>query len=397
MLKKIMGIGLMLIMLTTVFFPMSLKAEDNRTLQDLIDELNVLKAELRKVNEKQQLTEEKIASIKANISRINREIMEIDNTIDALVLEIEQLNNDIADKDEEIKKVINQHQLSNGNNAYIEYIMGAATVTDFIFRLAIVEQVTEYNQNMIETMNDMIEEAREKNVELEKEKVNARNKRQSLYNEQIKLGQRVDELGDHQMSLEDEIADAAKTIDNYRKYFNCRPSDRLRDCTQFPVDVSFVRPLARGVVTSNFGWRHHPVSGGYRFHSGIDIGGNAVGTNVYPVAVGRVVLVGYNICGGNYVVVQHNVNGKYYASRYLHLSRVDVQVGQEVGRTTSVGGIGGADRRVDICSTGAHLHLDIAEGVYGQDFISFSRTGTVIDPRNVVNFPALRSWFYGRY
>ena len=402
MLRKGLHLFLIVVMLSTIFFPLSLKAEDNRTLQDLIDELEILKEDLRVVNDEQKLTEARINEIKANIARINREIMEIDATIERLTLEIEQLNKDIELKDEEIKRIIHHHQLTNGSNAYVEYIVGASTVTDFIFRLAIVEQMTEYNKTMIEKMNQMIEEAIQKGLELEQQKISANNKRQSLFAEQIKLGGRVNELNEHEVSLEKEIEDARKTIDNYKKYFNCQPHQRLKDCASFPIDSTFVRPLARGAVTSEFGWRIHPITKQNRFHSGIDIGGNPVGTYVYPIAAGRVVFVGYFLCGGNYVTVQHNVNGQYYASRYLHLSRVHVRVGQEVFRETPIGGIGGADFKVDICSTGAHLHMDVARGIYGQDFVSFSNSGPVIDPRSVVNFPPLCTRqscvrFYGRF
>ena len=384
-------------MLFSLLFPTTLAADDNKTLQDLIDELNETKAELKRVNEEQALTEAQIRSIQANIANITRELMIIDQNIEKLIAEIKQLNLDIVAKDEEMKRVINQHQLSNGNNAYLEYVMGAATVTDFIFRLAIVEQMTEHNQNLIDTMNELIVESERKTENLEKEKVSAKQKRSALYNEQFKLGNRTQELNEYQVTLEDEISDAIKTIDNYRRYFNCQPHQRLRDCTAFPVDANFVRPLARGVVTSEFGWR--TIFNRTSFHAGIDIGGNSVGTNVHAAANGRVVFISYNLCMEHYLVIQHNVNGKYYATRYIHLNRVDVRVGQEVRRETVIGGVGGANPNRDprICSTGPHLHFEIAEGIYGQDFTSFTRTGPIINPRNLLNFPARGVWFYGRF
>lgn len=397
MIKKILNLSLIILMMSSVLFPLSLQANDNRTLQDLIDELSILQENLRKVNNEQTLTETRINEIKSNIARINREIIEIDKTVEKLTLEIENLNKEIEERDLEMKRIIHHHQLTNGNNAYMEYVVGASTITDFIFRLAIVEQMTEHNKNMITEMNQMIEDARLKGIELEKQKIDANNKRQSLYGEQLKLGRKVEELGEHEMSLEKEIADAIKTIDNYKKFFNCQPHQKLKDCAKFPIDSSFIRPLEKGIVTSEFGWRIHPITKQNRFHSGIDIAGNAVGTNVYPIAAGRVVFIGYYLCGGNYVTVQHSVNGKYYASRYLHLSRVHVKVGQEVTRTTPVGGIGGADFSKDICSTGAHLHMDVARGIYGQDFISFSNSGPVVNPRTAVNLPPIRTWFYSRF
>ncbi len=421
MLKKALHIFLIIMMATTIFFPIVANADDNRTLQDLIDELNQLKAELKEVNEEQKLTEQEINQIRANIARINRELMEIDLEIENLIAEIEQLNQDIKDKDAEMKRIINQYQLLDGSNAYVEYVMGAATVTDFIFRLSIVEQMSEHNQNLIDTMNDLIEKAEAKNVELEDAKKVAKRTRSNLYDEQFKLGNRVQELGEHEMTLEDEIADAIETIDNYKRYFNCQPHQRLKDCTQFPVDSSFVRPTSRGVVTSEFGWR--TIFGRSNFHAGMDIA-HSTGEPIYTVANGVVVFVRslnvsslrnqisghcYNdyrrlgrswpsacVCGGQMLIVQHNVNGQAYASRYIHMNQIHVGVGDQVARNTQIGTMGGTEF-YDHCSTGAHLHFEIAEGVYGQDFTSFSRTGPIINPRNKLSFPNRGVWFSGRF
>ncbi len=395
MIKRLISFSLIFIMALSIFFPTALQAGDDKTLQDLIDELNVKKVELRKINEEQTLTEEQINQINADIAQINRDLKVIDQTIESLIEEIRLLNISIEEKDEEIKRVINQHQLSNGNNAYVEYVMGAATVTDFIFRMAIVEQMSEHNKNLIEEMNQMILDAQAKNEELEDEKEKARAKRRSLYDKQFKLGKELEELGEHEQTIEDEIDDAIKTIDNYKKYFGCRPQDRLKDCTSLPLDASFVRPMSQGVVTSNYGWR--TIWGRPNFHHGVDIGGNSVGTNVYPVANGRVVFRNYNLCMEHYVVVQHNVNGTYYASRYIHLNSVAVQVGDEVSRERPIGGVGGANPNNDprICSTGPHLHFEIAEGIYGEDFTSF--TSAVINPREKVDLPPRGTWFFGRH
>lgn len=181
MIKKVLNIFLIILMLFSLLFPTTLAADNNKTLQDLIDELNETKAELKRVNEEQALTDAQIRTIQANIATITRELMIIDQNIDRLVAEIEQLNLDIIAKDEEMKRVINQHQLSNGNNAYLEYVMGAATVTDFIFRLAIVEQMSEHNQNLIDSMNQMIVDSERKTEDLEKEKISSTQKRSSLH------------------------------------------------------------------------------------------------------------------------------------------------------------------------------------------------------------------------
>lgn len=394
---KVFGFVVIFVMMFLVMSPVS-AVDDNRTLQDLIDELNVKKNKLAAVNADKTMTEAKINQIKANINQINSDIITIEGNIDRLNKEIVKLGEDIVDKDAEVKRIMNQYQLSNGDSAYVEYVMGSATVTDFIFRLSIVEQLTEHNENLITQMNNMIVESEEKAKQLAVEKVNITNKKASLYDEQFKLGDKKDELNEHALSLTEEINDAIKTIENYKKYFNCKPHQKLKDCASFPLDSSFARPLDKGTITSDFGGRVSPVTGvNLSWHSGVDIGGNPTGTNVYSVAAGRVVLIGYNRCGGNYVIVQHNINGKYYASRYLHLNSVSVKTNQQLTKASVIGGVGGGNYSLDICTTGPHLDLTIAAGVYGQDFVSFTRSGPIVNPKNLIKLPALGGSFYGRF
>lgn len=114
----------------------------------------------------------------------------------------------------------------------------------------------------------------------------------------------------------------------------------------------YIRP-ANGPITSPYGSRR----GSY--HYGIDIG-NVRGTAVVAAASGTVVETlasckeGKRSCGGrygNYIIIQHD-NGTF--TRYAHLSRVSVSVGENVSRVEQIGTIGNTGR-----STGPHLHFQI--------------------------------------
>jgi murein DD-endopeptidase MepM/ murein hydrolase activator NlpD len=125
-----------------------------------------------------------------------------------------------------------------------------------------------------------------------------------------------------------------------------------------------------------------------------------MGTSVYSTAAGRVVSVkrvtspniANSTCGGNMVVIQHYINGKYYASRYVHLHTISVSVNQQVTSNTIVGTVGGGEV-YDRCSTGPHLHFDVGKGIYAQDFYSF-RAPYTVDPRTLMNFPNNSSTYF---
>lgn len=108
---------------------------------------------------------------------------------------------------------------------------------------------------------------------------------------------------------------------------------------------SFIHP-AVGRLTSPYGPRWG------RFHYGIDVA-NCVGTDIIASDGGVITRAGRAGTYGNLVEIDHQ-NG--YKTRYAHLSRVDVKVGDMVGQGQSVGKMGSTGR-----STGPHLHFEIIE------------------------------------
>jgi murein DD-endopeptidase MepM/ murein hydrolase activator NlpD len=128
--------------------------------------------------------------------------------------------------------------------------------------------------------------------------------------------------------------------------YDTKPNDvTLADQTSFiwPVD---------GHVTSGFGYRHHPIEGGIRFHSGIDIAAN-YGTTIFAAQSGRVLGAGWNGLFGKCVIIQHDND---FVTLYGHCSRTFVQVGQRVERGQAIALVGSTG-----LSTGPHVHFEIRQ------------------------------------
>jgi murein DD-endopeptidase MepM/ murein hydrolase activator NlpD len=107
---------------------------------------------------------------------------------------------------------------------------------------------------------------------------------------------------------------------------------------------------AHGWLTGTFGGRPDPFTGEPDFHLGIDIATDK-GNPVYATADGAVETAGPTGQYGNLIVLKHDFG---LATRYGHLSRFNVQVGQHVTRGQVIGFVGSTGR-----STGAHLHYEI--------------------------------------
>ena len=103
-------------------------------------------------------------------------------------------------------------------------------------------------------------------------------------------------------------------------------------------------------ITSDFGWRIHPIYGTSRLHAGTDFGVDE-GTPVHAADGGVVVEAGW-ISGYGYTVIIDHGNGM--STLYAHNSEVAVSAGQTVskGQVVSYSGNTGG-------STGPHLHFEV--------------------------------------
>jgi len=109
-----------------------------------------------------------------------------------------------------------------------------------------------------------------------------------------------------------------------------------------------------GRIWGPFGRRGDPFSGeGTEFHTGIDISAPP-GTPVRATADGLVVGAGWSGGYGRLVVIDHGGSTETY---YAHLSRILVQIGQEVRRGALVGEVGSTGR-----VTAPHLHYEVRVG-----------------------------------
>lgn len=107
-----------------------------------------------------------------------------------------------------------------------------------------------------------------------------------------------------------------------------------------------------GDISSGYGFRIHPILGGRRLHTGIDIAGDT-GTPIKTGGYGVVILAAWWGGYGNAVVVDH---GGGVTTVYGHLSSFAVSVGQTVNWGDTVGGLG----CTGYC-TGPHLHFEVRE------------------------------------
>jgi murein DD-endopeptidase MepM/ murein hydrolase activator NlpD len=122
-----------------------------------------------------------------------------------------------------------------------------------------------------------------------------------------------------------------------------------------------------GDVSSGFGIRTSPYSGGRAMHTGIDIRA-PYGVPVVATADGEVSFAGHESGYGGLVVLDH---GREIDTMYAHLSAIYVHEGQRVVRGQPLGAVGNSGR-----STGTHLHYEVRAFGSPVDPMSYLSGGT---------------------
>jgi len=112
-------------------------------------------------------------------------------------------------------------------------------------------------------------------------------------------------------------------------------------------------PMLYFYITSNYGWRKHPVLKKRMFHHGIDLAGTWQET-VHAPAPGTVIFAGREGSFGKVVKVRHAYG---ITTTYAHLAEITIREGADVAAGTVVGKMGRTGR-----VAGAHLHYEIRVG-----------------------------------
>lgn len=105
-----------------------------------------------------------------------------------------------------------------------------------------------------------------------------------------------------------------------------------------------------GFISSEFGWRTHPILGSQRFHAGVDFGAD-YGSSIRAADAGVVIFAGWYGGYGQTVIVDH---GGGLTSLYAHTSEIYVVQGQAVQKGEAIAAVGSTG-----LSTGPHLHFEV--------------------------------------
>ncbi len=360
---------------------------------ELKQELNDLKADREKIQDQigelegqidENMTE--IETIVAQKDAIDREITLLYQQIDNINKQIKLYGQLIADKQDELDEAKARYEeLSlknkdrirameeNGKLSYWSVLFEANSFSDLLDRLQMIEEIAKADQRRLQEMRDAaqaVEEAQsalnaEKDAlegvrtELDQAQKDLENKRweaDAFLAELDAKGNILEDLLDLEHDADEKLqAEIAKKEKEYNEQKRkeeqaqqqkpaSRPDSTVTNGIKWTMPCQYVR------FSSPYGYRTHPITGEWKFHSGVDLAGPE-GTPIVATRDGTVTSAAYHSGNGNYVTINH---GDGFSSSYLHMTHYVVSVGQKVKAGQLIGYMGNTG-----ASRGSHLHFTI--------------------------------------
>jgi len=361
--RKLLQISLILLVCVTLI-PINTSAvtlgDYERNLQKYLNELAEKEAQINKTEKEKEEANKQIQSIK-------KEMQDLTEEVTRLHKEITEYKKQIQEKSLQTKEIFQYFQMSQGENTYMEYIFGADDITDLIYRVAVVEQLTEYNNKITKELEEMIEanNLREKEIEDRNNELVA--KKAELDKKVIELDYSKENLGSLAAKDQDQINTITKTIKEYKEV-GCLSHHVIGvDCAVKGEAGAFRRPVSWGYITSEFGYRWGT------YHTGLDITNwDPYSTKVYPVANGKIIDIFEDYYGALVVTISHydSANKQYYTSLYGHLDSYapNIYEGMYITSNQYIGIMGNTGY-----SWGCHLHYGMKRNGSSADPLSLYR------------------------
>lgn len=263
----------------------------------------------------------------------------------------------------------------NSDFVYFELLLDSRTIDDLLTRTAMVQRVMASNGDLAETLRKTRISIEKSKAELERTMLDVEAKRaeaEAEKNRVVSLQAEWKSKVNAQKAAQDQkealVAENEANAARLRAMAEAEEEESAKIASllygkgsgYFAGVMAFPVPGFEQTPTGGaaFGYRVHPILGYTKLHTGIDIGGNAVGKSINGAAIvaaggGKVIYAGYRGGYGNCVIIDH---GNGVATLYAHMQSGSFQVseGQTVERRDTIGKVGSTG-----LSTGPHLHFEV--------------------------------------
>lgn len=398
--KKWINIGKKLIILAMIFSLSS--SVVYATTKDKLDDVQQSKEDTKERLDSVQKKIDELEQLKSNAESY---IKAMDVELAAATANLEDLENQKLEKEKEIEqteadlviaKEVEAEQLAsmqvriqfmyeNGNESYLDMILNSGSIAELLNKAEYISQITAYDRQMLEEYQETRLSIEEKEVrlivehqQLEGLVIQAEGEKQAIEllistkSQQLKQYESDIEASESEIvSMQEEMDALDKEIAQLEQKIREEEEAARRAAQQQKVVYDggqFLFPLNSYTrLTSDYGWREHPIFKTQRLHNGMDFGAST-GTPIMAAYDGEVVVSTYSSSAGNYIMINH---GGGLSTVYMHCSKLIAQVGDVVKKGDVIGLVGSTGN-----STGPHLHFSVrvnGEYVDPAPYIGYSR------------------------
>lgn len=373
--KKIISTILIIFLLqyfcTFVFAENSINNEVTNETEKLEEQKQEVEGKIKDTNIKLDYLQDELSATMLRVQEIEDKVLEYEKDSKELGQKVETLQTSIDEAQAKLQTATQNYDqkmdmlarrlvtmYESGDTTYLDVLLKSKNLTDFISRYYVIEEMAEYDTeiiNQIKEEKENIETTRQKleNEQAEIKVVKAKAEQTSIVLNNTKTLQQsyIKKLSSAEKKLQEQITSFKKEEAEIEAKILAATNGIDADIQYTGGEMLWPVAIEGTVITSNFGIREHPIQGVIKEHTGIDIGNAPLGTPVVAATDGIVSYAGWLGGYGNCVMINH---GDGIVTLYGHGNKTLTTVGAEVKKGDTIMEVGSTGN-----STGPHLHFEV--------------------------------------
>lgn len=318
---------------------------------------NEASAKVESVSERLRQIQEELRVATAEYKEVKGQLDSVEDKISDNTELLQKTEADLKVKNKKLQQRVRDIYI-NGQISYVDVLFGAKDFADLMTRMDVLKRIIKHDYDLIMKVKEEKATVENTRAQLEKDKAEAEVLVADAQAKKVKV---EDKESEQQVLLDQAVYDRDTSERMYEEIMAASQevANMIRRSQMSSAGYSgapagaggMIWPIS-GPITSEFGWRTHPIFGTARFHSGLDIGGD-YGMPIYAAAGGTVIYAGWISGYGNAVIIDH---GGGVTTLYGHNDSLNVSEGENVAQGQVIAMCGSTGN-----STGPHCHFEVRE------------------------------------